>query len=89
MDDQRAVVGVQHPDLDQIDGPVGTEEQGDIVVTGIGCDGDEVAQGVADAFVGDARKWNARDRNSQEPYLPRWPGLVGRSRVRVAAQSSR
>lgn len=54
MDDQRAVVGREHPDLDQVDGPVGTEKQGDAVVTGVGGDGDEVAQGMTDIFIGDA-----------------------------------
>lgn len=53
MDDQGTVVGCQHPDLDETDGLVGTEEQRDVVVLGVGGDGDEVAQGMADVFIGD------------------------------------
>lgn len=55
MDDQRAIVGREHPNLDQADGPVGTEEQGDIVVIGIGGDGDEVAQSMTD--ISSAMPW--------------------------------
>jgi len=48
MNDEWAVVGAQHSDLDQVDGPVGPEEQGDIVVVWIIGSGDDVTEGMAD-----------------------------------------
>jgi len=73
MDDQRAVGGREHPDLDQFDGPVGTEKQGDVVVTGVGGDGDEVAQGMTDIFIGDAMVRAGPDRRLHSATVSVYP----------------
>lgn len=51
VDDQRALIGGQDPDLDEVDRLVGAEDQGDVVVARVSGDGDEVAQGVADVLI--------------------------------------
>ena len=54
MNDQRALIGAQHPDLDQIDGPIRTQKQSDIVIPGIVGNGDEVTQRMPDVRIGEA-----------------------------------
>lgn len=51
VDDQRALISGQDPDLDEVDRLVGAEDQGDVVVARVSGDGDEVAQGVADVLI--------------------------------------
>lgn len=54
MNDQRALVRGQYSHFDQVGGWVGTEEQCDGVVSRVGGDGKQVAQGMADVVFGDA-----------------------------------
>jgi len=54
VNDQRALVRGQYSHFDQVGGWVGTEEQCDGVVSRVGGDGKQVAQGMADVVFGDA-----------------------------------
>jgi hypothetical protein len=54
MDGDRTVVGVEHPDLDQLVVLVGTEEEGNVLIVGVFGNVHDVAQSMVDVVIGDA-----------------------------------